>query len=172
MNSWSHFFVAAHTNEDDWAARARAWASARSTMENPLQSQFTSMVRREEASQYSSQYSQHVENHYHDIQETITSTPGFQNYQVPIPPRASLVHAQDPPAISSYALDGHFSFAAKDEAPGRDVSASVSHHQGSTSSLVNQLEVPSSYPSVPGNLSFGVLSLHVKCSHDICFIAC
>lgn len=108
------------------------------------------MVRQEEPSQYSSQYSQHFENHYHDIPQTTISTPGFQNYQAPVPPRAPLVHQQDPTTISSYAPDGRFSFGANDEIPGRDIGAAFSHHQGSTSSSVNQQEVPSSYSSVPG----------------------
>lgn len=61
-----------------------------------------------------------------------------------------MVHQQEPASISSYAPDTHLSFSAKDEALGGDMNAAFPHHQGSTSSLVHQQEVPSSYSSVPG----------------------
>lgn len=105
-----------------------------------------------------------MESHYQDVQQTSVPTSSFQNYQGPVAPlnRLPMVHQQEPASISSYAPDTHLSFSAKDEALGGDMNAAFPHHQGSTSSLVHQQEVPSSYSSVPGNNSLGVLCFQVK----------
>ncbi|KNA12498.1 hypothetical protein SOVF_125290 [Spinacia oleracea] len=153
--NWSHhagWEYPAHDNED-WEAKARAWASARSAMENQHpQTQYTSVARQEEPSHYANQYAQPVESHYQDVHQTSIPASGFQQYQGPVAPlnRPPMVHQQDPAPISSYASDAHLSFAANDGALGGDRSASFPRHQGSTSYFVHQQEVPSSYSSVPG----------------------
>lgn len=116
------------------------------------QSQFTPMARQDEPSHYPNQYSQPVESHYQDIQHTSVPTSGFQSYQAPVAPLSMppIARQHEPASISSYAPDGHFSFAAKDGAPGGDINAAFPHHQGPSSSSVHQQEVPSSYSSVPG----------------------
>jgi len=153
-------FGIGHSNEEDWAARARAWASARSAMENQHpQSQFTPMARQGELSHYSNQYSQPVESHYQDVQHTSVPTSVFQNYQPPVAPlgRPPMAHQHEPKPLSSYGPDGHFSFVAEDGAPGGDIGAAFRHHQGPSSSAVHQQEVPSSYSSASGNDSFRVM---------------
>ncbi|XP_021746557.1 pre-mRNA-splicing factor CWC22 homolog isoform X1 [Chenopodium quinoa] len=154
--NWNHhagWEYPAHANEEDWEAKARAWASARSAMESqPQQAQFTSVVRQEEPSHYANQYAQPVESHYQDAQQASYPSSGYQNYQGSAAPinRQPTVHQQEPASFSSYAPDVHLSYATKDGALGGDMSAAFPRHQGSTSSFVHQQEVPSSYSSVPG----------------------
>ncbi|KMT07704.1 hypothetical protein BVRB_6g148260 isoform B [Beta vulgaris subsp. vulgaris] len=177
--NWSHqsgWEYPAHANEEDWAAKARAWASARSAMENQHpQTQFMPVVRQEEPSHYVNQYAQPVESHYQDVQQTSNPTSGFQNYQGPAAPmnRPPMSHQQEPASISSYAPDAQFSFAAKDGALGGDMNTAFPRHQGSTSTLVHQQEVPSSYSSVPAGQDNGSMgqqhgrSLHPADSRSI-----
>ncbi|XP_057529244.1 uncharacterized protein LOC130807880 isoform X1 [Amaranthus tricolor] len=152
--NWNHhagWEYPAHGNEEDWAAKARAWASARSEREDQYpQLQFTSVARQDEPPQYANQYA--AEPHYQDIQQTSMPTTGFQNYQGPVAPlnRPPMVHQQEPAPINSYASDAYFSFAAKDGALGGDMSSMFPGQQGPASSVVHQPEVPSSYSSVPG----------------------
>ncbi|KAL9246514.1 hypothetical protein vseg_020039 [Gypsophila vaccaria] len=150
--NWTHHsgweYPAAHNNEEDWAAKAKAWASSRSTMD--IQ-QPQSAVRQEESSPYANQYPQSVGSHYQDNQHVPTA--GFSSYQGHAPPLHGPpgVHQQEPSSVSSYALESRDSFAVKDAAFGGDMNAGFSHHQGQTNSTVYGQEVPSSYSSIPGN---------------------
>ena len=120
------------------------------------------MARQDEPPQYANQYA--AEPHYQDIQQTSMPTTGFQNYQGPVAPlnRPPMVHQQEPAPINSYASDAYFSFAAEDGALGGDMSSMFPGQQGPASSVVHQPEVPSSYSSVPGNTSLGILCFRVK----------
>ncbi|KAK9675532.1 hypothetical protein RND81_11G013300 [Saponaria officinalis] len=146
--NWTHHpgweYPVAHT-EGDWAAKAKAWASARSSMENQ---QPQPVVRQEDPSPYANQYPQSVGSHYQDNQQSSVPTSGFSSYQGHVPPA---VHQQEPSSVSSYASESHVSFAVKDQVISGDTSVGFAHHQGQTNSTAYQQEVPSSYSSIPGN---------------------
>lgn len=161
--------MTAPNNEEDWAARARAWADAKTAMENQhSQSQFTPVGRLEDQNQYYDQYPQPADAHYPDIQDQSRPATSYQQFPVSGAPlhRQSVVHPQETSISSepsSYVPDAHLHYNVRDGALAGDSSA-VFHHQGNilTSSSVHQQEVPSSYSSVTGNNSLGILSLHVK----------
>ncbi|KAH9621823.1 hypothetical protein KSS87_023024, partial [Heliosperma pusillum] len=150
--NWTHHagweYPAVHSNEEDWAAKAKAWASARSSVENQ---QPQSATRQEHPSPYDNQYSQPNESHYQDVQ-THVSTSDFSSYPGYVAPsyRPPAFHQQEPVSVSSYAPESHFSSAAKDTVLGGDKSAEFAHHRGPTYSSVHQQEVPSSYSPAPG----------------------
>ncbi|KAG2708162.1 hypothetical protein I3760_05G179200 [Carya illinoinensis] len=132
--NWPHpqgWSYPAHNNEEDWAARARAWADAKTAMENQhSQSQFTPVGRVEDQSHYYDQYPQAVDAHYPDIQDQSLSAPSYQQFPV---------------------SDTRLPYNIRDGTSAGDSSA-VFHHQGNilTSSSVHQQEVPSSYSSITG----------------------
>ncbi|PON99043.1 PNN-interacting serine/arginine-rich protein [Trema orientale] len=158
--NWGHHqgwdYPVAHSNEEDWAARARAWADAKTAMENQhQQSQFTPVGRPEEQGHYHDQYPQSVEPHYGEIQHQ--SIPASNYQQVPVsaaPHRPPVVHPSEVPSVSSdssYVPEGHL-HTVRDGTPAADSNA-MFQHQGNLpiSPSVHQQEVPSSYSSVTGN---------------------
>ncbi|KAL4638946.1 hypothetical protein ACB092_03G182700 [Castanea dentata] len=120
-----------HSNEEDWAARARAWADAKTAMENQhSQSQFTPAGRIEDQSHYYDQYPQSVDSHYSDIQNQSHLASSYQQFPV---------------------SDAHLPYNVRDGTLAGDSSA-MFHQQGNmpASSSVHQQEVPSSYSSITG----------------------
>lgn len=163
-------YNAAHNNEEDWAAKARAWADAKTAMENQhSQSQFTPVGRVEDQSHYYDQYPQSIDTHYPDIQDQSLSASSYQQFPVSGAPlhQPSLVYSQEIASIgsepSSYVPDARLPYNIRDGTSTGDSSA-VFHHQGNilSSSSVHQQEVPSSYSSVTGNNSLSILSLYMK----------
>ncbi|XP_071685693.1 uncharacterized protein [Rutidosis leptorrhynchoides] len=124
-------------NEDDWAAKARAWAASKAVTDDQHQNSQLGPVNRPGEMNYHDQYQQH-------------SLPpsNYQQYSsfVP-PPRQPENHLADP---SSYATDAHFSYNGRDK--NLQGPAAVYHHQETapTSLSAHQQEVPSSYSSVAG----------------------
>ncbi|XP_050374775.1 uncharacterized protein LOC126792389 [Argentina anserina] len=114
-----------HNNEQDWAAKARAWA-ARTAMENQdQQPQFTPAGRPEEQTHYHEQYPQ--------SQHQSLSASSYQQVLVSGSPLQHRPHPQD------------MNFIGSEPSP-------YGHHTvGSAIPSVHQQEVPSSYSSVPGN---------------------
>ncbi|XP_074274405.1 uncharacterized protein LOC141598605 isoform X2 [Silene latifolia] len=153
--NWTHHagweYPAVHSNEEDWAAKAKAWASARSSVENQ---QPQSATRQEHPSPYDNQYPPPNESHYQDVQTHVSASDfsSYQGYVAPSyrPPGPPAFHQQEPASVSSYASESHFSLAAKDTVLGGDKSAEFAHHRGPTYSSVHQQEVPSSYSPAPG----------------------
>lgn len=160
--------VLAHKNEEDWAARARAWADAKAAMESQYpQSQFSPAGRLQDQSHYHDQYQQSVEPRYPDIQSQSHPSSNYPQFSVsdasmqrlPGPqPEAASVSSE-----TSYAADGHLSYSARDGTATGDPTVAF-QHQGSlpTNPSVHQQEVPSSYSSVTGNYLLGILNLLVK----------
>ena len=158
----------AHSNEEDWAARARAWADAKTAMENQhSQSQFTPVGRLEDQSHYYDQYPQSVDAHYPDVQHQSLPGSSYQQFPVSGAPlhRPSVVHTQETASISSepssHVPDAHLPYNVRDGTLAGDSSA-LFHHQGPSSSSVHQQEVPSSYSSITGNNSLSILSFACK----------
>ncbi|KAL5976569.1 hypothetical protein ACLOJK_020902 [Asimina triloba] len=147
-----------HGNEEDWAARARAWAAAKAASENPhAPSQFTPIGRIEDHNHaYNDQYQQTVDPHLTDIQKL--SLPVLSSPQMPVPmtnPHRSSAQVLPESASfssgsSSYVSDVPASYSNRDGAP-----YSMSPSQGSVllSSSIYQQEVPCSYSTIPGNAS-------------------
>lgn len=162
------FITVAHSNEEDWAAKARAWADAKTAMENQhQQSQFTPVGRPEEQIHYPEQYPHSVESHYAEFQHQ--SIPASNYQQVPVSaaplPRPQVVHPSEAPSVSSdssYIPGGHF-HTVRDGTPAADSNA-MFQCQGNLpkSPSVHQQEVPSSYSSVTGNNSYDILYTYVK----------
>ncbi|KAF8378231.1 hypothetical protein HHK36_029570 [Tetracentron sinense] len=160
-----------HNNEEDWAARARAWASAKTEIENQHpQSQFTPVDRPEEHNHvYHDQYQQTIDPHYTDIHQSSLPSSSYQQFAFSAPNlhRSPANHLQESTSFSSgpssYVSDGHLSYTARDGALAAD-SNPVYLHQESvpTSSSIYQQEVPSSYSSVTGNALLSILNLCVK----------
>ncbi|CAN6464433.1 unnamed protein product [Victoria cruziana] len=151
-----------HYNEQDWAARARAWAAAKSAMES--QQSFSSIGRKEEQSPGYHEYHHTVALHGSDTQQSPVPATSHQ----PLP--ASLTDHNRPfnqyqlptsfvPEPSTYAHDGHPPYTAKDGTFAADAKLLSAAPEGSilSSSSVYQQELPSSYSSVPvaGNSEAG-----------------
>lgn len=166
------FSTVAHSNEEDWAARARAWADAKAAMENQHpESQFAPAGRVEEQSHYHDQYPHSADAHYTEIQHQ-------SSYQQ-VPVSAASLHRppathplEVPPAssnASSYGPEGHL-HTFRDGTSAADSNAMI-QSQGNLhkSPSVHQQEVPSSYSSVTGNNSHGILNLYVKPLIQICY---
>ncbi|XP_077212088.1 cyclin-like protein isoform X2 [Tasmannia lanceolata] len=159
---WEHPGRNIPHNEEDWAARARAWAAAKDAMENQYtHSQFTPVDRREEHV-YHDHYQQPVDSRFTDIQHS--SLPPLSHQQLPIsvanPHRPPLNHLQESTSFSSgessfYASDGTTSYTARDGAFAVDTNSIPPHGNVVTSSSVYQQEVPSSYSSIPGSEESG-----------------
>ncbi|KAK6160264.1 hypothetical protein DH2020_003645 [Rehmannia glutinosa] len=148
-------------NEEDWAAKAKAWAAAKTATENQHPpSQFVPAGRPEEQNHFRDQYSQSIDPRFHDVH-----TPPASNYQqypgaMGPPNRTGLGQLQDSQYInsgqSSYAADMHVPFAARDGSLAGDSSAPLlQQEKSSINPLVHQQEVPSSYSSVAGNEEAG-----------------
>ncbi|KAL0385483.1 UNVERIFIED_CONTAM: hypothetical protein Sradi_2942600 [Sesamum radiatum] len=149
---------AANNNEEDWAAKARAWAAAKAATDNQhVPSHFPPAGRPEEQNHFRDQYSQSVDTQFHEVHAPLTAAPNYQQYPAAmVPPnRTALGQSQDSPYISSgqssYAADLHVSFAARDGSMARDsIAPFPQQEKSSISPLVHQQEVPSSYSSVAG----------------------
>lgn len=142
---------AANNNEEDWAAKARAWAAAKTSTDNQhASSQFVPAGRPEEQNHFHDQYSQSIDPQY----------PPASNYQqypgaVSTLNRTGLGHFHDSQNIgsgqSAYPADLHVTFAARDASLAGDTNAPyLQQEKSSISPLVHQQEVPSSYSSVAG----------------------
>ncbi|GMH27656.1 hypothetical protein Nepgr_029499 [Nepenthes gracilis] len=154
QSSWDY---PAHSNEEDWASRAKAWAAARAATENQHpQSHFPSMGRLEEHTYYNNQYPQVADFHYQDRPQASVPVSSYQSFPVQAEPlnKPPLVHQQEPSSISSvqssYAPDVHFLYTAKDGNFSGEAGTAFPYHQRLTSPSVHQQEVPSSYSSVTG----------------------
>lgn len=158
--------IVAHSNEEDWAARARAWADAKAAMENQHpQTQYASAGRVEEQSHYHDQYphSAAADTHFMEIQHQ--SVPAFSYQQGPVSPaplhQPPATHPLEVPSggsdASSYGPEGHL-HTVRDGTSAADSNAMI-QSQGNLpkSPSVHQQEVPSSYSSVTGNNSRGIL---------------
>lgn len=151
-----------NSNEEDWAARAKAWAAAKAAVENQLtQSQFTPVGRMEEQGHaYHDQYQQPAD----PLTETQKSLlPPSIHQQFPFSVTTShgpqVDHLQESVPFGSgrasfYVPDGSVSYGARDGALSAD-SNPIALPQGNVlaSSSLYQQEVPSSYSSIPGNAS-------------------
>ncbi|XP_057496206.1 uncharacterized protein LOC130781149 isoform X2 [Actinidia eriantha] len=159
--NWGHhqgWEYPAHHNEEDWAAKARAWAAAKATTDyQPSQSQFAQVGRFEDQSHYNDLYAQTTDPHYPDSVQSLLPASGYQQYPPPAAPsyRPPNVQLQESASISSglssFVPDEHVAYTARDGILAGD-STAVFHHQESspTSSSVHLQEVPSSYSSVTG----------------------
>ncbi|KAK8470815.1 hypothetical protein PHAVU_003G065200 [Phaseolus vulgaris] len=139
----------AHNNEEDWAAKARAWAAKAALESQHPQTHFSPAGRLHEQNQFHDQYQQSVDPHYTDVQNQ--SHPTYQQFSyLDTSVQRHSGHSQDGVPVSletSYAQDGH-SYSARDGTSIRD--SNVSFEQGNlpTNPSVHQQEVPSSYSSV------------------------
>ncbi|CAN6676216.1 unnamed protein product [Malus baccata var. baccata] len=141
-------------NNQDWEAKAKAWADARTAMETQHQQvQFPPAGGLEEQSHYQEQYPHNGDPHYSGSHHQSFSASSYQ--QVPdsgapthYPPG---IHSQETSSISSE-LSSYAHHAVRDGTPAGDSNA-LFHRQGilSTSPSVHQQEVPYSYSSVTGN---------------------
>ncbi|KAK7386756.1 hypothetical protein VNO78_27092 [Psophocarpus tetragonolobus] len=143
----------AHKNED-WAARARAWADANAAKESQHpQSHISPAGRMQEQSHYHDQYQQPVDSHYTDVQNQSHPSASYHQFSyLDASVQRIPGHSQEPASVNmetSYAQDGH-SFSARDGTGIGD--STVSFEQGNlpTNPSVHQQEVPSSYSSVAG----------------------
>lgn len=154
--------IVAHKNEEDWAAKARAWADAKSAMENQHpQPHYSPAGRLPEQTHYHDPYQQSVDPRYTDVQNQSQSSSGYQQFPFVDPPmQRNSGHSQEAASVSleaAYTSDGH-SYSARDGDP------TVSFEQANlpTNPSVHSQEVPSSYSSVAGNYLFNILKLQVK----------
>ncbi|KAK6922277.1 hypothetical protein RJ641_012784 [Dillenia turbinata] len=143
--------------EEDWAARAQAWAAAKVALENQHpESQFTPAARPLEQSQYQDQYSQPVNPHYADVQQGPHHTSDYQ-FSVPAAPsyRPVAVNLHGSASFilgaSSFVADGHAHYKARDGPLAAEVNAAFPHQENlPTIPFNHEQEVPSSYSSVTG----------------------
>ncbi|XP_057948350.1 uncharacterized protein LOC131144024 [Malania oleifera] len=159
-SNWAHhqsWEYPAHSNEEDWAARARAWAAAKAAMENQHpQSQFTPGGRHDEQSHYHDHFPQPVDPHYPEFQQQSFPASSYQHYPLPPAPphRPVVAHLQESTSIapgSSYVPDGHLPYTVRDGTLAGESSALFPRQESlPTSPSVHQQEVPSSYSSVAG----------------------
>ncbi|KAG8366045.1 hypothetical protein BUALT_Bualt17G0035200 [Buddleja alternifolia] len=164
--SWSHhqnWEYPKNNNEEDWAAKARAWAAAKSATDNQhTPSQFIPAGRPEEQNHFRDQYSQSIDPHFPDVHTPLAPASNYQQHLVGVGPpnRTGLGHLQESQYISSgqlsYAADMHAPYAAGDGSLVGDSSAPYPQQEKSSiSPYVHQQEVPSSYSSVAGNQEAG-----------------
>ena len=167
--------ITAQSNEEDWAARARAWADAKTAMESQ-QSQFAPTGRPEEQNYYHDQYSQPMNSNHPDMSHQPLPPSIYDQFSasatsVGRPPAAH--HLESTPVTvssehSSYPSDGRPTYTVGDVSYGGNMNSSL-HHQGklSSSPSVHQQEVPSSNYSVTGNDSLVYMSVVIP--EESCF---
>ncbi|KAL7196923.1 hypothetical protein ACSBR1_036856 [Camellia fascicularis] len=164
--NWGHhqgWEYPVHSNEEDWAAKARAWAAAKvATDDQHSQSQYTPVGRPEEQSHYHDQYTQTADPHYPDVAKPSLHATSYQQYPPPAAPphRPPMVHLQESASInsgqSSFVPDEHLAYSARAGNLAGDPNAVFPHQESSpTSSSVHLQEVPSSYSSVAGKEEAG-----------------
>ncbi|KAE8711694.1 hypothetical protein F3Y22_tig00110279pilonHSYRG00034 [Hibiscus syriacus] len=79
--NWSHH--QAHNNVEDWGAKAREWANTRAAMQDQNgQPQITPAGRPEEQNHFHDPYSQAVDSHYMDAQQSLPIS-SYQQFPVP-----------------------------------------------------------------------------------------
>ncbi|KAK7361566.1 hypothetical protein VNO77_03636 [Canavalia gladiata] len=144
----------AHKNEEDWAAKARAWADAKAAMENQHpQPHFSPAGRLQEHSHYHDQYQQSVDSRYADIQNQSHPSSSYQQFSfLDASVQRLSGHSQEAASVSleaSYASDGH-SYSGRAGTSIGDSTVSFDQGNLSTNQPVHQQEVPSSYSSVAG----------------------
>ncbi|KAF1871930.1 hypothetical protein Lal_00012147 [Lupinus albus] len=152
----------AHKNEEDWAAKARAWADAKTAMESQHpNSHFSPAGRLQEQSHYHDQYQQSVDPRYAEVQNQPHPPSSYQQFSYMDASAHRLSgHSQEAAPVSlesSYASDGH-SYGARDRTSIGDPNVSFKH--GNLPTSFHQQEVPSSYSSVAGSLgaTVGILA--------------
>nr|GEU97145.1 hypothetical protein [Tanacetum cinerariifolium] len=154
--TWGHQawdYSAQNKNEDDWAARARAWAASKTVTDDQQQQQQPNLVpaSRPEEINYQSQYSQNPDPPYPEYQQNSHPPAIYQQYpSFPPPPRPPANQFQEPSFNSGYAADGQFSYPARDGNFPNSAAAYSHQDNGPTSLSGHQQEVPSSYSSVAG----------------------
>ncbi|XP_022776156.1 uncharacterized protein LOC111317905 isoform X3 [Durio zibethinus] len=152
--NWSH--QQAH-NVEDWGAKAREWANTRAAMQDqPMQSQITLAGRPEEQNHFHDPYSQAVDSHYMDSQQSLPAS-SYNKFPVTSAsphrppttyPNETLSNSSGP---SSYTPDGCLPYHVRDGTAALDPNNGFLHQETlPTSSSVHQQEVPSSYSSVSG----------------------
>uniref|UniRef100_A0A3Q7GF67 Nucleotide-diphospho-sugar transferase domain-containing protein n=1 Tax=Solanum lycopersicum TaxID=4081 RepID=A0A3Q7GF67_SOLLC len=146
-------------SNEDWAAKARAWAADKAANDHQHQnSQFTHDSRPEQQSHYYEQYTQSADQHLQDMQQPPVLPSSNHHSITPVAPpqKPSFGHSQEPsffsPGQSPYVLpytarDGNFT--------GDSVASFPQQGNSSISPLVHQQEVPSSYSSIAGKEEAG-----------------
>ncbi|KAL8218891.1 hypothetical protein R6Q57_022264 [Mikania cordata] len=149
--SWGHQgwdYSAHNKNEDDWAARARAWAASKAVTDDQHQHSQSAPVNLPEEINHQNQYSQNL-----DFQQHSLPPSSYQQYSssFSLPPRPPANHMQELSSFSSgYAPDGHYSYPARD-GNFQDQTVVYPHQESTPTTLpVPPQEVPSSYSSVAG----------------------
>lgn len=153
-----------YNNEEDWAARAKAWATATSGMESHLpQSHFASVGRTDEHG-YHNQYQSAV-GPPRDVQQA--SCPQFSQ-QLPVPTMDPLKQVNQFHGSTSYRFGSSsygtgYNAGEETARANTDYVASSQRSHGLSSSLYEQ-EVSYSYSSPPGNtlLAFGFLCTSIN----------
>ncbi|KAL6547392.1 hypothetical protein OROMI_023113 [Orobanche minor] len=122
--SWSHHQLwqcPSNDNEEDWGAKAKAWAAAKAATENQHpSSQFVSAGRPEEHNHFRDQYSQSNDPQFLDVHTQSAPASNYQQYPGAVGPtyRTGLSQLQDSQYTSfgqsSYAADIHVPFATRD----------------------------------------------------------
>ncbi|KAL8519171.1 hypothetical protein ACS0TY_010199 [Phlomoides rotata] len=160
--SWQYPTPAANNNEEDWAAKARAWAAAKSSTDNQhTQSQFVPAGRPEEQNHFNDQYSQSTDPQFHDVHAQLAPVSNYHQYPVAmgLSNRTGVGQLQDSQYVSSgqssYTGDAHVPFAARNGSMTADSASQFQSERLPISPLVHQQEVPSSYSSVAGNVEVG-----------------
>ncbi|KAJ8569751.1 hypothetical protein K7X08_006328 [Anisodus acutangulus] len=155
QQSWGN---SANSNED-WAAKARAWAAAKAATDHQHQhSQFTHDSRPEQQSHYYEQYTQSADQHLQDMQQPPVLLSSNQHAMTPVAPpqRSSFVHSQEPSFFSSAQYPYGLPYTARDgNFTGDSVASFAQQGNSSINPLVHQQEVPSSYSSIAGKLETG-----------------
>ncbi|CAN4123316.1 unnamed protein product [Withania somnifera] len=158
QQSWGN--SVSHSNED-WAAKARAWAASKAASDHQHQhqhSQFTHDSRPEQQSHYYEQYTQPADQHLQDMQQPPLLPSNNQRSMTTVAPpqRASFGHSQDPSFFSSGQSPHVLPYTTRNGNFTGDSVASFLHQGNSSiSPSVHQQEVPSSYSSVTGKEEAG-----------------
>ncbi|KAI7727308.1 hypothetical protein M8C21_027580 [Ambrosia artemisiifolia] len=169
-------YSAHNKNEDDWAARARAWAASKAVTDDQHQHQQqyqhsqSAPGNLSEEANHQNQYTQNM-----DYQQHSVPTSSYQQYSssFSLPPRPPANHLQEPPPpppsfSSGYGSDGNFSYLARDGNL-QDPAVVYPHQEMTpTASSAHQQEVPSSYSSVAGNELTDAFDL----AHEACLKNC
>ncbi|XP_039018863.1 dentin sialophosphoprotein-like isoform X1 [Hibiscus syriacus] len=153
--NWSHH--QAHNNVEDWGAKAREWANTRAAMQDQqVESQITPAGRPEEQNHFHDPYSQAVDSHYMDAQQSLPIA-SYQQFPVPAAsphgppatyPNETLSNSSRP---FSYFPDACPPYHVRDGTSLMDPNSGFLHQESlSASSSFHLQEVPSSYSSVSG----------------------
>ena len=131
----NNILVPAHNNVEDWGAKAREWANTRAAMQDQLvQSQITPAGRPEEQNRFHDPYSQAVDSHYMDAQQSL-STSSYQQFLVPAAsphrppttyPNETLSNSSGP---SSYIPNGRLPYHVRDGISALDLNRGFLHQE-------------------------------------------